>query len=787
MAKFQTAYGSFSDDGSEYHIHRPDPPMPWVNIVTNGSYGLVVSQAGSGYSWLTHASLNRINRWEQDMVSDDWGKYVYIADADSGEVWSPARQPSGENLQNYRVRHGMGYSVIEARLGSMFSEMTYTVAMNDPCELWILRLTNRGDTERKLNLYSYLEWNLGAAPDWHREFHRIFIDVQFHKEHNALLAKKVLWDIPGTPPHWNRSWPYVAFHSASIEASGFDGDKKSFVGRNGRTSLPQAVRSGKMAGNQGRWVDAIASLGVEVRIPAGESRDIVFILGAAEEEEQAYEIISRYQTPEAAWSAFAETRKFWQRLSGDFELETPDEGFNLLGNRWLPYQTVAARLWGRTAYYQTGGAYGFRDQLQDSLIWLLLGRPEKTLEQITLHAAHQYEEGTVLHWWHPLAESGLRSGYSDDLMWLPFVTLYYLYETADWGCLQQKIPFFDTGSATLLEHCLRSFRVALQRRSSRGLPLILEADWNDGMNAVGRLGKGESVWMAHFLYYLLTQWAALPVLDEDTRRLFTREADAIQAAANQHAWDGAWYWRATTDEGKLVGSAQSNEGQIFLNAQTWAVLSGLAPEERASKAMQSARDRLYKPYGALLLEPAYTIPDGTIGYLTRYAPGLRENGGVYFHAACWAILAERKMNGVEAAYDLWARMSPIARGQDPDSYQAEPYVTPGNVDGPLSPYPGRAGWTWYTGSGQWFLRAMVEGVLGVEATLEGLKVSTALPRDWPAMRLHRPFRGAVYEINVRRAGPDEKAGIRVGGKPCAGEILPLAEPGTRVSVEIIAE
>src|SRR6266542_4140795 len=363
--------------------------MPWINVISNGDYGMVLSQAGSGYSWRTHASLNRITRWEQDLIRDEWGKYLYVRDAASGEFWSPTWQPCGAKLEEYRVRHGFGYSAIAARRGDLLSEVTYTVPLDAACELWIVQLRNQGSTPRRLQLFSYFEWGLGAAPDWHREFHRIFIETSYDAEHGALLANKVLWDLPGQQgPHWNRSWPYVAFHSASL--------------------------------------------------PPGAATEVVFVLGAADDRAEALALAERFHDPAAAHAALAEVRQFWDALVGELAIDTPDPAFNLMANGWLQYQAIAGRLWGRTAYYQTGGAYGFRDQLQDSLIWLLVGRPEKTLEQIRLHAAHQYQDGVALHWWHPLAESGLRSGYSDDLLWLPFVTLYYIHETGDSACLRAE-------------------------------------------------------------------------------------------------------------------------------------------------------------------------------------------------------------------------------------------------------------------------------------------------------------------------------------------------------------
>jgi cellobiose phosphorylase len=786
MGYFATEYGFFADSADEFVITRYDTPMPWVNVISNGDYGLVVSQLGSGYSWRTHASMNRLTRWEQDLLRDRWGKYLYLRDTQTGEFWSPTWHPCAHKLANYRVRHGWGYSVFEGEHAQIASELTQFVPLEDPCEVWLLRLHNTGTAPRRLQVFSYLEWLLGTAPDWHREFRKLFIDTRYDPNTGALIATNVLWDIPGRGnTHWNSSWEYVAFHSASVIPVGFDGDKAAFLGRYRDLDSPQAVVQGRSFNTQGRWGDAIASLQAVLDLPPGDQAEIAFLLGAADNEAHALSLVNKYRQLPVVHSALQEVRQFWKELVGGLQVQTPDEAVNLMANGWLAYQAISCRLWARTAYYQMGGAYGYRDQLQDSLVWLLLGKPERTLGQIRLHAAHQYQDGTVLHWWHPIAEQGLPSYYSDDLLWLPFVTLHYLYETGDTRCLQEEMPFFDGGSASLLGHCLRAFDKALSRRSERGLPLILQADWNDGLNAVGVGGKGESVWMAHFLYYLLTRWAELPVLDTQTASRFRQEAESLRKAVNQHAWDGAWYLRATTDSGKLVGSASNTQGRIFLNAQTWAVLAGTAPADRAEQALLSAREYLYKEYGALLLTPAYSIPDPEIGYLTRYAPGARENGGVYSHAACWAVLAERKQHGVQAAYQLWRSFCPPVRAMQPDRYVAEPYVMPGNVYGPDSPNEGMAGWTWYTGSAAWYLRALIEGVLGIEATWQGLRVRAELPQEWESFQVRRRFRGVEYRIAVRRAHLGEETGCKVDGQPWQQEILPLFEAGTIHSVEFV--
>jgi cellobiose phosphorylase len=758
--------------------------MPWANIISNGDYGLAVSQVGSGYSWRTHASFNRITRWDQDLVRDEWGKYLFLRDDDTGQHWSPTYQPCGRELADLRVEHGMGYSLFGGLCHEIATQLTMFVPLDAPCEVWRLHLTNQSDRPRRLSAFTYFEWLLGVAPDWHREFHRLFIDTRGDLDRRMITARKVMWDIPGGDTHWNRDWEYTAIHASSAPLAGFDGDKRAFIGPYGRLTAPMVVRTGMSQNSEGRYGDPIGSLHVALELAPGETREIVFVLGAAADEAEQRAIL-RYADESAAAHGLAQAQSHWDELTARLQVETSDPALNVMANGWLVYQAVSCRMWARTAYYQTGGAYGYRDQLQDSLLWLLLDLPERTRQQIHLHAAHQYQSGIVLHWWHPIAETGLKSEYSDDLVWLPFAVLKYIEETDDPRILDEVAPFYDGGEATIREHCLRAIRVALQRRSDRGLPLILQADWNDGLNAVGIHGRGESVWMAHFLYFVLCGWVDLGVLDAALDQEFRAAAADLRRAVEQHAWDGDWFIRAITDSGKILGSRTCDEGQIFLNAQTWAALSGIADEDRTRRAMEAAREQLFKPYGALLLAPAYSIPDPEIGYLSRYAPGLRENGGVYCHAACWAVLAEREVSGVDAAYAVWRSFCPARLStENPDQYAAEPYVMPGNIGGPLSPTPGQGAWSWYTGSGQWFLRVLIEGVFGVRARRKGLEVRAALPAEWDTCRVQRRFRGATYDIVIRRDPDAQSPEMLIDGRRWEGELLPPAAAGSTLIVAI---
>ncbi|MGE5598757.1 MAG: GH36-type glycosyl hydrolase domain-containing protein [Bacteroidota bacterium] len=789
MKLFATEYGYFDRDNGEYVITRPDTPRPWVNVICPGDYGLVVSQSGGGYSWRTHASLNRLTRWEQDLVRDDRGKFLYLRDDETGEYWSATWKPVCRRPDYYQVAHGMGYTVFTVVNGGIRSRMTVFVPPDDPVEIWAVELANESDRPRRLSLFTYLEWCLGVAPDWHREFHKVFIETGFAPEQEVFWARKRLWELPnGRGQHWNRDWEYRAFHAASLPVAGFEGDKESFLGMYGSPARPRAVERGSLKNGCGRWGDAVASLHNRIALNSGETAQLHYILGAVAKEEPTdpEQLAAKYRSAGAAAEALVETKAFWGRLLSTTEVKTPDTGLDLMHNTWLKYQAVSGHLWGRTAYYQTGGAYGFRDQLQASQIFLYIA-PDQTARQIKLHAAHQFTEGRVLHWWHPLLEQGLENRISDNLLWLPFVTAKYLKETGDLAFLAEKIPYRDGGPATIYEHCCRAVDCALGRRSPRGLPLIGDGDWNDGLNAVGTEGKGESIWLAHFLCGVLKDFAVVAEKAGDRERAagYRAEAARLKEAANQYGWDGEWYARAFRDDGRPVGSKSCAEGRIFLNAQTWAILCDVAEGERARAAFAAAERHLFRQYGPLLLHPAYTEPDPGIGYLSRYAAGVRENGGVYTHAACWAVMAAAKMARRDRAYALFRSFLPPHRGMEPDLYKAEPYVTPGNVDGPDSPHFGRGGWTWYTGSAAWAFLAAAEGILGIAADWEGLRISPAIPDDWDGFTFTRPYQNAVYRITCSRAGSSPGLEIVVDGRRIEGNIIPPHRDGMTHEVAVL--
>ncbi len=788
--KFENGYGYFSEDGKEYVITTPFTPRPWGNVISNGDYGLMVSQTGSGYSWRGNAGQNRLTRSFQDLIRDNWGKYFYIRDLRRKVFWSAAYKPVMRPYQSFSVTHGVGYSRFNQQVEDISSELTLFVAADAPLEIFQLKLTNLSAETRELDVTSYAEWLLGMAPDEHREFHKLFITTSAEAGQRAVFARKCLWGFPDEHGRWNNvDWPYTAFMAASEPLKSFDCDKESFIGMYNNDDKPQAMLLEKLAGRSGRFGDPIAALQVAVTLEPGQSKIIVFTLGAAEDgKEDASELIRRYTSVEASQKALEDVRVLWSRHLDGEKVETPDEALNFMTNTWLKYQAISCRVWGKSALYQVSAGYGFRDQLQDSQVFLV-GEPEYARKQLLLHASQQFVEGDVLHWWFTIRGGGPRTNCSDDLLWLPFILDAYLQETADFGILDETAPYLNAPAETLYQHCKRAIERSFSRFSPRGIPLMGDHDWNDGLSAVGTLLKGESFWVAEFLYMILGSFGPLAQArgDEAFAQKCAIVRESLREALNRHGWDGEWYLQATTDDGLLLGSKDNAEGKIFLMPNNWAVISGAADAERTQTAMESVTKYLLKDYGTLLNFPAFTQPRRDVGYVTRYAPGLRENGGVYTHAATWSVWAYVLAGQPERAYEAYRKICPPNRSVDIEIYKAEPYVTPGNIDGPLSEFYGRGGWTWYTGSAQWLQRVATHWILGIRPQVDGLLVDPSIPAGWDEFQVTRNFRGAVYQIRVENPG-HVSGGVKtvsIDGSPHSSNLLPVFSDGKTHLIRVV--
>lgn len=766
------AYGHFSEDGREYRITDWRTPRPWVNVIANPRVGLTVSQTGSGFTWIDNSQLAVITRWQQEFSHDATGKFLYLVDLDTGQAWSLSPAPMFPAYDHYVCRHGLGYTTFETAFAGIRAEWTLLCDADATVELWRLRLTDESRRPRRLALTSYLEWNCGVSPSPRREFHKLFIETEFDASRGAVVASGHMWDVANREyGHWNTSFPYLSAIAGTLAVSAAQGDKAAFTGRCNDLRLPAALPEAQWLPHFGRHEDPIAAMRSSIELPAGGSCEAGFVLAMAASRPELYDLLDRYTDVSAIDAALDRAKASWRDRLATPRVDTPDDAVNFLANDWVRYQAIAGRLWGRCGYYQQSGAFGFRDQLQDSQVWLGLDA-RRCREQILLHAGHQFADGSVYHWWHPLTEQGHITRMTDDLLWLSFVTAAYLRETGDYSVLQDSAPFLDEGPAPIIEHVRRAFERVFARTSPRGLPYIGAGDWNDGLSAVGLKERGESVWLGHFLAGLLADWAEVysRLGDHAKSADFARRRTALIAAINTHAWDGGWYTRATLDDGSVLGSSRNRVGRIFLNAQTWAILNDVAPPDRAKLCLDAVRTHLASPAGALLLAPAFDEPVPQIGYITRYAPGLRENGGVYTHAATWAVAAAAKMGDAALVEALLSGITPP--NHDPEKYWAEPYVMPGNIDGPESPYAGRGGWTWYTGSAAWYHRIVTHWVLGVRPEWDGLRIAPCLPPSWRGASMTREFRGSHYDIRIDRASGTTGVRMTLDGRELAENFIP---------------
>jgi len=755
MKLLENKYGYFSDGGKTYTITDWRTPKPWINVISNGTWGLTISQTGGGYSWHTHAMLNRITRWNQDIISDNYGKYFFIRDNDGGKTVSLTPQPMQPKAAAFSCVHGPGYTEFHAEFPGFSAKTSVFVPLGLDCEIWEIDVKNVSKTKKDLSLFNYLELLLGAFPDWHREFTKTFITTEYSSRHNAIVANNKLWTATvAGDSSWNKDWHYSAFFMSDQAPDGYECDRQKFVGQYNDIKTANAFSEKKLSDTTGTGFDQMIAYRFDFTLEPGGSKKIKFCLGAVKKEEL------KKSLPVYFKKAFGETVKLkkelaahWDAIFDKLKVETPDPAVNVLINYWLKYQTVSCRLLARTAYYQGGGAFGFRDQLQDSQIYLTLD-PEKTKKQLLAHAAHQRKDGIVQHWWHPISDEGRFTEITDNLLWLPFVTFNYLKETGDLEFMKVKADFFDGGRASMMQHVVKAVDKALSRRSPRGLSLIGEGDWNDGLNAVGPKWKGESIWLSLFLLTILNEF--VEVLKRSgapaaQAKKYSAESAKLKSAIMKYGHKDLHFYCATKDGGEIIGAPGAKECDLYLNSQTWAVISGIVDKKSSVKILDRVKKRLYKDYGILLFTPAFSKADKSVGYLSRYAPAVRENGGVYTHAATWAIIAQAMAGNTADVYDTFKRICPpLSSNKNPDRYKGEPYVTPGNIEGPESQNEGQGAWTWYTGSSGWLYKAVIERLLGVRVEYGKIVVDPMLPASWGGFYIERTVAGKKVGISVTK-------------------------------------
>jgi len=758
---FFNGFGGFTPDGREYIIETTRDemtPAPWVNVLANRNFGTVISESGSANTWSENAHEFRLTPWSNDAVSDSSGESFYIRDEKSGRFWSPTLQPCGGKTLHV-ARHGFGYSVFEHTEDGIRSELSVYVAVDESIKFAVIRLRNDSSRTRRLSVTGYVEWVLGDL----RPKSMMYVTTETDPDLGAIFARN---------SYSTEFATRVAFFGVGNSSCTVSGDRTEFLGRNGTLSSPAAMTRPQLSGKVGAGLDPCAAIRVKLDLDEGEEREIVFTLGTGRNLGEARNLAHRFRNSAAARGALEVVWEFWSRTLGAVHFETPDPSINVLINGWLLYQTLACRFWARSGFYQPGGAFGFRDQLQDAMA-LIYSEPQLLREHLLLCAAHQFTDGDVQHWWHPPSDRGVRTHCSDDYLWLPLAVVRYVVATGDTGVLEESVHFLQgrpikddedsyydlparsETASTLYDHCVRAIQWGL-RFGAHGLPLIGSGDWNDGMNLIGRHGKGESVWLAFFLHEVLMRFSGIAESRGDIAfsERCRNEATRLRENIAEHGWDGEWYRRAYFDDGSPLGSARNVECQIDSIAQSWSVLSGAGDAERSRIAMAAMASRLVRRDKKLiqLLDPPFDKSTLDPGYIKGYVPGVRENGGQYTHAAIWSAMAFAELGDIREAWELLAMINPVHHGgslQAITRYKAEPYVVAADVYA-LSPHTGRGGWSWYTGSAGWMYRLIVESLLGLRIEVDRLYFAPKLPSTWNGFKVHYRFRKTVYHIVILR-------------------------------------
>jgi len=754
--------GGFSADGSEYEIWLAPgqvTPAPWSNVLANPEFGSVVSESGGAYTFGQNAHEIRLTPWNNDAVGDESGEAFYLRDEDSGAFWSPTPLPV-RGARAYRVRHGFGYSAFETIQADIASTLTVFVAEHKPLKYSVLKVRNDGASRRRLALFACVEWVLGDLRTKCAPHVRTSLDPGGR----AIYANNYFNDA------FARSVGLFATDAAPAAASG---NRAEFIGRNGSLRDPLALHQPRLNSSFGAGIDPCAAFQIDIDLDAGEERELVFVLGIGNDAEQARALVENDASAAAATAELHAVRAMWRQRLGRLRIETPDPAMNLLANGWLTYQVIACRLWARSGYYQSGGAYGFRDQLQDAVA-LLATEPNFARDQILRCAARQFEQGDVQHWWHPPGGRGVRTHFSDDFLWLPWAVAEYVATTGDTALLDIEVDFLEGRPlrddeesyydfagpgpvrASVYEHCVRAIGNGM-KYGEHGLPLIGSGDWNDGFNRLGQHGRGESVWLAFFQIDVMRRFAPLARARNDVE--VERRCEQAAAELAQHvdpaAWDGRWYRRAYNDDGVPIGTASADECRIDSLPQSWATLSGAGDAVHRDIALDSALGQLVRSDEKLiqLFDPPFDHTPLDPGYIKGYIPGTRENGGQYTHAAVWLGMACAAAGRHRAAWDISRLINPLnhsSSAEDISRYRVEPYVVAADVYRGRG-YTGRGGWTWYTGSAGWMQRFLIESLLGLRVRDGALHLTPHLPEGWQGYRIAYRHGETQYRIEVVRA------------------------------------
>jgi cyclic beta-1,2-glucan synthetase len=798
--QFFNGIGGFAENGREYVTVLTEglrTPEPWVNVIANPSFGFLVSESGSGFTWSINSHENQLTPWSNDHVFDTPGEALYIRDEVSGEVWSPTALPIRDEAASYLCRHGQGYTRFQHGSHGIQLDLTQFVPVEDPIKISRLSLQNDSGRVRRLSITAYAEWVLGSS----RAATAPYIVTELDSASGALFARSA----------WNGDFAgRIAFADLAGRQSSFTADRTEFFGRNGGPERPAALETSRPLGRKtGAALDPCAALQTVIELRPGARVEIVFFLGESESREKARDLLNRYRAADLN-QIFRDVLRQWDDTLSAVQVTTPDQSMDVILNRWLLYQTLSSRVWARAAFYQLSGAYGFRDQLQDVMA-LTVSKRSVAREQLLRAAAHQFPEGDVQHWWHPPSGRGIRTRMSDDLLWLPYAVIHFIEATGDMSVLEEQVPFVEGDllaegqnesyfqprisqtRATVFEHCARALDRSLSL-GAHGLPLMGTGDWNDGMNRVGQLGKGESIWLGWFLHTVLWEFAKVADARGERERAekWRVHVSLLKAALEREGWDGEWYRRAYFDDGTPLGSAQNEECRIDSIAQSWGIISGAAEPGRGARAMAAVDNQLIRSADGLilLLTPPFDKTPHDPGYIKGYVPGIRENGGQYTHASTWTAIAFAELGNGNKATDLFRFMNPINRSNsraNVQRYKVEPYVVAGDIYAE-APHVGRGGWTWYTGSAGWLYRTGMEWILGFRVRGMILNIDPCIPRSWPGYSIDFRYHTALYRIKVENPSSVSRgvALTEMDGKVLPGAAsIPLSDDRAVHTIRIV--
>ncbi|MDX2256167.1 MAG: glycosyl transferase family 36 [Pseudanabaenaceae cyanobacterium bins.39] len=790
-------YGYYTEDYREFVITNPRTPRPWFNYMWNQQYAGLISHTGGGFSFLESPRDNRISRMRYNCLPwDRPGRYVMVKDVNTGKYWSLSWAPTIDLAYDfYECRHGQGYTKITTEIYGIRGEITYFVPTDHNAEIWRVKLTNCSGQERNLEVYSFLELLMGNAlnDQINQPNDKHFTDIHFDRDLQSLVATRRYWVLNKgvSVKQPNIDWQYQIYFSQSLPISGFESSLDTFIGRWRSEANPVAVETGIMQNTEITAGDPVVALQSQITLAADHSIDFAVTLEITPKKMPPSLVAKGGNIVEVADRQLMQLQQKWDRHLACVQVQTPDPAFNAMINVWNQYQAAVTFDMARNSGYYHGGLLfgtGMRDRFQD-ILGVVMVDPARVRERLLKALNFQFKDGSTLHNYFVLTNTGERTNHSDTPLWIPFGIVEYLKETGDFSILAEVVPYHDETEGTVYEHLVRALDFAIANTGERGMPRIFTGDWNDTLDHVGSQGKGETTWGAFFLGYVLQK--SLPVCelqgDRDAMERFQKFYEHLGQVTNDVCWDGQWYLRAFRDNGEPIGVSTATQGKIFLNAQSWAVISGLAPKDRADAALASSREYLSTPFGMQIVAPSFTEIDDTVGLISRCVPGKKENGAVFNHASSWFVLASILNGDVESAWQVYQRMMPINSSQATeakcDRFETEPYVYPEYVTSPDHHTQGQASHSWLTGTAVWMLRIGIDYILGFQPTFTGMIINPQIPQAWSGFTAQRQFRGKTLSLTVKNHC--SKRQMLVNGEVVEGNFIDIAQyPEDQIAIEL---